>query len=199
MTLISSQHQVIRITNLLYSYMRLPFSEKTIPGSILECIFAYIRNADVLNTYDFVDVIDAKNNLGWQIKSTKDTTPVTWKRAKIANSTKLIENSFKSDEAVQILGNAIIDFCNSHAYESIKKYNLKYIGYVRLIVFEDKIMYFEKELCSKSNPEIFDVNQYKWQWSSQKNTTKKEQLRALHGIDITTGQKAWTRRKSITF
>ena len=56
------------------------------------------------------------------------------KRAKIANSSELISESFKSDEALSILGNSIIDFCNEHAKESILHYNLDAIGYSRLIV-----------------------------------------------------------------
>jgi len=49
----------------------------------MESIFAHVRSANVLNTYDFVDVISTTNQRGWQIKSTKEKPPVTWKRAKL--------------------------------------------------------------------------------------------------------------------
>ena len=155
----------------------------------MENTLAFVRGAEVLNTYDFVDVIDRQSHLGWQVKSTKNTTPVTWKRAKIANSVELINESFNSENALQELGNAIIGFCNSHAQESMDKYNLDSIGYARLIVFPERVVYFEKALCSREQPNIFQENQYKWQWSSPKKTNKKEQLKALHGIDVQTGKK----------
>ncbi len=176
---------------ILTSYLRLPFSEQTVPGAIMEHVLAFVKSSEVLNTYDFVDVIDLKNHLGWQVKSTKNTTPVTWKRAKIANASQLIQDSHKSEEALQILGNSIIRFCNAHALESIEKYNLQSVGYSRLVVFPEKVIYFERELCTQDRPQIFDENQYKWKWSSPKKTQKKEQLEALHGIDIRTEKKEW--------
>ena len=41
-----------------------------------------LRQGEVLGTYDFVDVIKRGSKCGWQVKSTKESTPVTWKRAK---------------------------------------------------------------------------------------------------------------------
>ncbi len=61
---------------------------------------------------------------------------------------------------------------------------------MRLIVFPDgNITYFEKYLCSKGNPELFNPNDYVWAWSKQKEVTKKEHLPALHGYIITSGEK----------
>lgn len=191
MSIVSSQSQLERMQKVLSNYLRLPFSDQTIPGTIMEHVLAFVRDAEVLNTYDFVDVIDKKNRLGWQVKSTKNTTPVTWKRAKIANAADLINASFNSEKALQELGDAIIDFCNSHAVESMERYDLDSIGYARLVVFPEKVIYFERTLCTRDNQKVFVENQYKWHWSSPKKTTKKEQLKALHGIDVTTGKKAW--------
>ncbi|MDR2685209.1 MAG: hypothetical protein LBB23_00350 [Rickettsiales bacterium] len=158
----SSPEQIKRITSILTKCLRLPFYDENVPGALLEYVFAQVRAAKVLNTYDFVDVIDKKNKIGWQVKSTKNTTPVTWKRAKIPNSDMLINASFKSDKGLQNLGDAIIDFCNSHAVESMKKYDLDYIGYVRLILFKNKVLYFERKLCDKKNPVVFDKSKYVW-------------------------------------
>lgn len=191
MGIVSTKSQLERVQKVLSNYLRLPFSGQTIPGSIMEHALAFARDAEVLNTYDFVDVIDRQSRLGWQVKSTKNTTPVTWKRAKIANSMQLINESFNSANALQKLGNAIIGFCNSHAQESMDKYDLDSIGYARLIVFPERVVYFEKVLCSRGQPNIFQENRYKWQWSSAKKTNKKEQLKALHGIDVQTGKKVW--------
>lgn len=60
--------------------LKLPIIEGNIPGNLLEHVFAYNRNAEVLNTYDFIDVIDKERGIGWQIKSTMASTPVTWIR-----------------------------------------------------------------------------------------------------------------------
>ena len=79
-----------------------------------------MRDAEVLKTYDFVDVVKRDSQIGWQVKSTKATTPVTWKRAKIPNQEELMKNSFDSQEKSQVLGNAIVEFCNEHAEASIK-------------------------------------------------------------------------------
>ncbi len=103
----STSEQLSRLADVLSKYIRLPFSTDTIPGAILEGALAYVRNAEVLKTYDFVDVINRDLRVGWQVKSTKADTPVTWKRAKIPNQEKLVKDSLDSEEARQILGNAI--------------------------------------------------------------------------------------------
>ena len=158
----------------------------------MEHIFSYVRDAVVLNTYDFVDVIQPQNGLGWQIKSTKATTPVTWKRAKIPNAPELIEASRESEIGLQSLGNAIIKFCNDHARESLYKYELNEIGYCRLVLHKSGgVTYFERVLCSLDAPDIFDPADFVWQWSNPKATVRKEQLPALHGISRSTGKKWW--------
>ncbi len=113
----STPEQLTRLADILSKYIRLPFSEDTIPGAVLEGTLAHIRNADVLKTYDFVDVVKLDSRIGWQVKSTKSTTPVTWKRAKIPSQEQLILASRQSEQGLQNLGDAIIEFCNAHARE----------------------------------------------------------------------------------
>jgi hypothetical protein len=190
----SSPEQLLRLAEVLSKYIRLPFSTDTIPGAVLEGALAYVRDGEVLKTYDFVDVIKRDSKVGWQVKSTKADTPVTWKRAKIPHQEKLMEGSFHSEEARQILGNTIIEFCNEHAEASIKLYGLSEIGYSRLVVFGNgKVLYFERLLCTRENPQIFNPNDFEWHWSTPKRTVKKEQLPALHGYHKESNKKwfAW--------
>ncbi len=179
----SSDKQLSAISNIIAGYLRLPFSGNTVPGSLMESVIGDVRNGEVLNTYDFVDVINKTLKVGWQVKSTKASTPVTWKRAKIPNADTLIAESRKNEAGLQALGDAIIKFCNNHAVESLEKYGLNEIGFARLIVHPDgKLTYFEKALCTRKQPKIFHEEEFDWKWSSPKKTVKKEQLPALHGI-----------------
>jgi hypothetical protein len=190
----SDKSQLETLSSILTGYIKAPFAMETIPGSFMENVLAYIRKGTVLNTYDFVDVINADEHIGWQVKSTKDTTPVTWKRAKIKNSEDLIRASQNSEHGLAALGNAIIDFCNKHALDSIEKYHLTEIYYSRLVVCKNReVMYFERLLCTKDNPIVFDNNDFFWKWSAQKKTISKEQLPALHGFNKKTNEKwfAW--------
>jgi hypothetical protein len=181
-----------KIEKILVSYLRLPFSGDSIPGAFLEAVIAHIYDAEVLNTYDYVDVIDRTSKVGWSVKSTRASTPLTWKRAKIANKPQLIKASLEGNIGLQALGDAIIDFCNSHAHESMRIYDLDRILYARLILNGDgSIVYFERELCSIARPDIFDKSLFSWQWSVQKDGRKKEQLSALHGTHLPSGRKWW--------
>jgi hypothetical protein len=184
MKIYSSKNEMIQIVEYLTAYMKIPyFQDDNIPGKVMEKILSLVRGGDQLATYDYVDVC-VENSVGWQVKSTKSDTPLTWKRAKIANSEQLIAKSEENDEGLVILGNAIIDLCNNHAAESIEKYKLEEIGYSRLIIFPDNTaIYFERLICTKDSPEIFDKSSYTWKWSPRKSTKKKEQLSALHGLD----------------
>jgi hypothetical protein len=189
---ISTKQQVEELTRVIYQYLRLPLSDETIPGSFLEGVLAHVRGGTRLNTYDFVDVISRKEKIGWQVKSTKSSTPVTWKRAKIPNSLELIEHSKNSSKGLQNLGDAIINFCNEHAEQSIKDYGLDEIYYSRLVVFDTgEIKYVERKLCDKKDPRIFIKEDYEWHWSTPKKTVKKEQLPALHGYNKRTNEKEW--------
>lgn len=197
MTVYSSKDELKKIAHYLIAYMKIPyFQDDTIPGKIMEKIIAMVRGAEQLSTYDFVDVVKT-GKVGWQVKSTKSSTPLTWKRAKIANRNTLILNSEildaeKSLAGCKSLGDAIIDFCNAHAKESFDKFQLDEIGMCRLIIFEDNIaIYYEKQLCTKTQPEIFQKDDYIWKWSIQKEVVKKEQLTALHGTNIKTKKKAF--------
>jgi len=190
----SDKSQLETISSILMGYIKVPFALDTIPGSFMENVLSHVRKGKVLNTYDFVDVINTEKHIGWQVKSTKDTTPVTWKRAKIKDSDNFIKKSEESEQGCVELGNAIIDFCNEHAFESITKYDLKEIYYSRLVIFENReVLYFEKLLCTKDKPIIFDKTNFYWKWSTQKNTVRKEQLPALHGFNKQTNEKwfAW--------
>lgn len=190
----STQEQLKTISRILTGYLKLPFSGDSIPGALMESVVSEVRDGEVLNTYDFVDILNKKKKVGWQVKSTKASTPVTWKRAKIPNSLQLIEDSKKDARGLQELGNAIIKFCNEHALESMNEYGLDEIGYSRLIVHKDgKLTYFEKLLCTKKSPKIFNESDFDWKWSTPKKTKKKEQLSALHGTHKPSNKKwfAW--------
>lgn len=190
----SSPQQLTKLADVLSKYIRLPFSTDTIPGAVLEGALAFVRDGEVLNTYDFVDVVERDLGIGWQVKSTKATTPVTWKRAKIPNQKSLTELSFLSEQECQNLGNKIIEFCNEHAEASIKLYNLSEIGYSRLVIFESgKVLYFERLLCTRENPQKFNPADFEWHWSTPKKTVKKEQLPAFHAYHKESGKKwfAW--------
>lgn len=191
-TIFSTSEQLALLSDILTKYARLPFSSTGIPGAVLEGTLAHVQGAEVLRTYDFVDVIKRQTRCGWQVKSTMAATPVTWKRAKIPDSLELIAASEASLEGTQALGNAIIKFCNDHAIESLRNYDLNEIGYSRLIVFPDgRARYFERLLCTKETPNIFDPSEFEWRWSKPKKVVKKEQLPALHGIHRPTGRKWW--------
>ena len=191
----STREELDRISQSLAIYLKLPFVADSVPGAYMEAIIANVKRAEVLKTYDFVDVVNHQQNIGWQVKSTKSNTPVTWKRVKLPNSVQLIEKSKENKRDCQHLGNLIIQHCNNHAKESLEKYGLKSIGFARLIVFpkERVIKYYERELCTFRNPNIFDANEFEWVWSKPKKSEKKEQLPALQGINRTTNTKwfAW--------
>ena len=203
MSIFSTDEELAQISRCCRAILRLPVSQSRISGSILESVFSFVRKAEYLNTYDYVDVIDPNKRLGWSLKVTKENTPVTWKRAKIPNQRNLVDNSLLkggvrrlsgavgADPATEELGNTIIDFCNAHVMQSIEKYDLNEVGYVRLIQKNDgSMLYFERQLCSRENPNIFDRTDFTWSWSVQKSTRTKEQLTALHGFHKNT-QKWW--------
>ena len=190
----STSEDLQKIRESLHTFARLPFAGNSIPGAVMEHVLAVIRGASVLNTYDFVDVINRMDSIGWQVKSTKESTPVTWKRAKIPNSRTMIARSDRDKVAIQKLGDAIITFCNDHGRESLAKYSLESIGYARLIMHRNgTATYFERELITAENPQIFDPADFTWTWSKQKRTKIKEQLPALHGLHRSSGKKwfAW--------
>jgi hypothetical protein len=192
MSIYSTPAQLNAIARILKRYDRLPFSKGAISGAIMEEVLAHVRHGERLNTYDFVDVVDRKRGLGWQVKSTKAKSPVTWKRAKIPNQRALIAKSWNSAKGRQALGNAIIDFCNDHVKASLDRYGLSKIGYARLVVDTDgKAVYRERVLCTSSKPAIFNPTDFTWTWSKQRKTTKKEQLSALHGFHKASKTEWW--------
>lgn len=115
----------------LFMCLRLPFFTRgTVPGGLFEEVFAAVRTGKVLRTYDFVDVVNVEEGCGWQLKSTREATPVTWKRAKLPEAAALINASMTSPAACQELGDAVIGMCNEHARRSLADYDLRRIGYV---------------------------------------------------------------------
>lgn len=190
----SDERELSEIASSVHAYARLPFSSDSIPGRVLEVILANVREAKSLGTYDFVDVVKSDADCGWQVKSTKSDTPVTWKRAKIPDAARLIVESETSEEAIQELGKRIIEFCNDHIWHSFEKYNLEEIGYARLIVYPSRsATYFERKLVTAAEPRLFEPEDFYWKWSVQKQGTSKEQLSALHGYLRESDQKwfAW--------
>jgi hypothetical protein len=188
----STREELATIAKILSNYARLPFSSINIPGAVMEGVLGHVRKAEVLRTYDFVDVIDRISGIGWQVKSTLAGTPVTWKRAKIPDRLALVAESERSAKGLAELGDAIIRFCNHHAQESMKTYDLKQIGYARLVIFPDgHVRYFERLLCTRKSSLVFKPEEFTWKWSVPKVTHKKEQLPALHGTHISTGKKWW--------
>lgn len=187
----SDTAQLAQIARILTQYVRLPVSSDAVPGAFVEAVLAHVRGAQVLPTYDYIDVLDQRHGVGWSIKSTKAATPVTWKRAKIAGKQALIEASFASPAGCQALGDAIIEFCNAHARASLARFGLAEIGYARLILFPTgEARYFERPLCTRERPDIFDPADFEWRWPEQRETAAKEQLRALHGYRRG-GRKMW--------
>ena len=190
----STKEQLDEIARILSSYIRLPLSTDTIPGALMEGLLAHVRGGVVKPTYDFVDVVNTDLKCGWQIKSTKASTPVTWKRAKIRNGDELIKASQQNEDDLQKLGDAIIDFCNAHIKSSIELYDLDEIGFCRLIVHKNRLVtYYERLLCTRKAPILFHKKDFTWRWSKPKKTKKKEQLSALHGIHVASEKKwfAW--------
>lgn len=191
-SLYSTPEQLAALRQILFAWMRLPFSHGLVPGRVLEEALAHVRAGEVLPTYDFVDVVSPAEARGWQVKSTREATPVTWKRAKLADADQLIDASLESDAACQELGDAIIRLCNEHAQQSLADYALQEIGYARLVLHDGgRMTYFERSLCSVSKPNIFNARDFSWRWSSPKATVKKEQLPALHGTHRRTDEKWW--------
>jgi hypothetical protein len=190
----SSTAQLGQIAKIVVTYGSTPFCGDTIPGAVMEGVLAYVRGGQSLRTYDFVDVVNLEEKIGWQVKSTKEETPVTWKRAKIPDAEILIEASHASSQGLQALGDAIIAFCNRHALHSLNHYGLDEIGYSRLIVHATRaVTYYERVLISRQCPELFNPADFVWKWSAAKKVVKKEQLSALHGVHSKSGKKwfAW--------
>ena len=188
----STVDQLGTIRRVLRSYLRLPFSTDSVPGAFMEAVLAHVHHGEVLATYDYVDVVNRHQRVGWSIKSTKADTPLTWKRAKLAAKAGLIADSLKTTAGLQKLGDEIIRFCNTHAHESLTKYKLDAIGFARLVLHKNgSIRYFERELCTKAKPDIFNPQDFTWRWSTEKKGGKKEQLSALHGFHVSSGARWW--------
>jgi len=177
----NSSDDLSAIADRLSSFFRLPFASESIPGSFAEALIADHYGGEVLASYDFVDAICRDQQIGWQVKSTKATTPVTWKRAKIEGSAALILDSDLNGDT-KILGTKIIEACNDHVQESLDKYDLREIRYSRIISSPERFTYFEKLLMDDNQRLLFEPSDYIWKWSKPKHASSKEQLPALHGF-----------------
>ena len=177
-----------KIESLVQAMLRVPFFQ-SLPGAILEEILAHVYNGTRTGTYDFADVVAEESRVGWQVKSTRIDTPVTWKRVKLPDKMSLINASRKSSGGVRELGDAIISYCNRAALESVDKYKLTTLRYARLVDhMNGNLTYFERDL--RIDGMLFNPADFIWAWSKKRKTTKKEQLSAFHGIHKITGQ-AW--------
>src|SRR5207247_11146236 len=77
---------------------------------------------------------------------------------------------------------------------SFRLYNVNETAYRTLLIVPDgKPIYFERLLCTRKRPLLFDPGHFESRLSSPKNVIKKEQLSALHGIHRPSGKKwfAW--------
>ncbi len=176
------------IADQIASYFRLPFAAKSLPGWFAEAVVAEHYRGRVLSTRDFVDVIsgdggDNGKRIGWQVKSTMTSTTVTWKRVKIEGSAELIQESDDRGDT-QTLGNLVIEACNLHAQESLKKHELRKIRYARIIAAPGQVTYFERDLIDENRPVFFDPSEFEWEWSEGQDMSGKERLKALHGYRI---------------
>lgn len=173
--------------------LAMPWASETLSGRMVEEIVSATYGGRVLPNYDYVDVLgETGDRKAWQVKATKSSTPITWKRAKIPNKTKLINASHSDHVGLQRLGDAIITFCNNNITASIKKYKLEEIIYARAIFFVNgDVRYFERVLATANIEKIFEPSDYYWRWSKQKQNTKKEQLPALHGFRRSDDKKIW--------
>ena len=195
--LFSNPQQLERIRDILRTYQRLPLSGNTIPGAVMEGVLELVTGGERLPTYDFVDVIHRARRVGWQVKSTAEKTPLTWKRAKLENQVALMGASRSDGDAerqagLAALGKAIIDFCNKAVSDSFELYGLDAIGYARLIVHPGSkkrgtpsmATYFERQLAVRGGPPLFRHEDYEWHWTTEKVGKKKQQLSALHGTTL---------------
>lgn len=188
-----TEEQLQKLGSYLKAYLKLPVaSGDRVPGEDFEKIVAAAINGEALGKKDFVDVLTFDKRWGKQTKSGIYGNNIIWKRAKIDNSEQLVLESKNSISAAQQLGKLLIDQCNEHIIDSINKYNLDGITYSRLIIKEPDILeYFEKFLCTKNDPIVFESKDIYWKWSNTKKSLKKEYLPALHGINIKTGETIW--------
>lgn len=196
--LFSTKAQMERLRDIVCLYSRLPFSTDAIPGGVLEGALATVRDGRRLGKYDFVDVVRSEDRVAWQVKSTAEDTPVTWKRAKIGDRNGLIracdeaKDEEERAEAVAFLGNEVIDFCNKAVERDFDKHPIDEIGYARLVVFGDgRGLYFERRLVTRDAPVLFRREDFSWEWSKERTGGKKEQLSALHGTHRPTGRRWW--------
>jgi hypothetical protein len=192
MTGFSDLKQLARVRDILCSYRKLPFSGDRVPGDVLEWILAEVRNGRRLGRYDFIDVIKEEQRIGWQVKSTAEDTPVTWKRAKISNRNQMISASEKTLQGCKELGKAIIDFCNAAILRDFDRYEIDLIMYARLVLHPDgSATYFERQLVTRTSKQLFNPDDFEWKWAVERTATKKEQLSAFHGIHKQTNEKWW--------
>lgn len=182
MTTLSSSGQLDELQSLIKTYWLLPeiFRSPHISGSFMERALAHARGGEALATYDFIDVLCDDKTIGFQVKATKDTTVVTWMRAKIPNKQSLVTASQVSDsqlraDSLQKLGDTIIDFVNKKIEKSFRKYKKVHsIHYARVRhISTGRVEYVEAPLCNRSSMILFDKDDFSWEWRKNKDLEAK--------------------------
>lgn len=187
--LFSSSAELEKIRDIVFAFARLPFAKSGIPGAVLETVLAEVRKGKIITKRHFVDVVAEGGDIGWQVKSTSGNSPLTWNRARIADQEDLIAESRAGTAGCQALGNAIIAFCNDHAVKSLAEYNLDEIGLARLHVDDNgDALYFERLLCSRRSPAVFNPADFSWKWA-EKEPGNKRHSGGFHGFNKSTGSK----------
>lgn len=166
------------------AYQSLPFFDGSVPGKILETLVAFAFQGRVLNTLDFVDVVSGK--VGWQVKSIKAGSDVTWKRVTIANPEFLLELSY---EEPAFLGRYLIDICNDHIFDSFVKYGLEDIRYIKAEIHPSNVVLVEKSIVTNDSIVAFDHDDFYWHWTEPKHRNNKELLPSFSGFHKETNSK----------
>jgi|GEM_PF-5048470 len=204
----SDSEQLEQVSRLIRAFWLLPeeIRGRHIPGGFLERVLARVHGGYSSGKYDFVDIV-GQNPIGWQVKSTKRGTPITWKRAKIERKEAMILATEKGSPAerklaLQALGDAIIQFCNDNIEASFRKYpQLETIQYARLIHQpDDTLTYFERPLVTRDSPTLFHPADFVWEWHLTEVTVTEEGVESprLLAIDAENTRPTKERAYSLT-
>ena len=211
----STPEQLERIKQTLCSYHMLPFSGTRIPGDVLEGVLAHVRGGDLLGKYDFVDVLQRSEGVGWQVKSTRHRSPLTWMRADFRRRSELVaeadaeRDEGRKRELVQALGDSVIEYANASIRDSFTKYGLQQVMFCHLVLMpENRAMYYEKLLAVEGEEELFRATDFMLSWREPRpgranrnadpdDPGAAEQLPSLRGRHVPTDQDwfAWYGRK----
>ena len=205
MGIYSSKEELEKIANAIIKYFNAPFSRENVPGPVLEEIIEECKGWPALGGIDFVDNLSPNGNCGVQCKSGSTRRwsleknkwlfrQRPWGRITIPLSKRiLIDESYINPILLQELGDSVIDTFNDKIKFSIEKYNLDEIGYIGLVFNPNStFQYYERSICLRNNPILFDKKDFRWEWSIPKKETDSP---VLKGINIKTNQ-VWVRWKA---